>query len=157
MSDCYEEGDYLQWDIDIQRCTMKLHSNTFDDKQCLLNISSIPQYPLGKWFVPESFLKNELEKLPNVFICNPPKTWGKSPQKFLSRFHEEPSLVVPLRNLLPPPDWPDWKIPNFHLLQWWSSLTHSLIKTGDWQFCMYDNSHTTGILSSGNVLCSFPS
>lgn len=74
MSDCYGEGDYLQWDIDIQRCTTKLHSNTFDDKQCLSRISSIPQYPLGKWFVPESFLKNELEKLPNVFICNPPKT-----------------------------------------------------------------------------------
>ena len=38
MSDCYGEGDYLQWDTNIQRCTTKLHSNTFDDKQCLLRI-----------------------------------------------------------------------------------------------------------------------
>ena len=35
MSDCYGEGDYLQWDIDIQRCTTKLHSNTFDDKHII--------------------------------------------------------------------------------------------------------------------------
>ena len=34
-----------------------------------------------------------------------------------------------------------------HLLPWWSSLTDDgLIETGDWQFRMFDSSHTTSLI-----------